>query len=128
MGSVGLPAPCLDKRMTETTPENPVSLPSVSSALSETDDVPTPVSTDAAHACDEASTEVPAIPHPIPVDDVTPPHVNCINYYCAYFCDDREIEKDPDIKYYTCAICKDLYVCNDCFHCGAHSGHAAWLR
>ena len=76
---------------------------------------------------------IPPIPEIIPIDDEKPPVVNCVHSMCAYRDTyppghDYETHKNPDVIIYTCALCQDLYVCDNCKKSGAHKGHTAWMR
>ena len=82
--------------------------------------------------CDSNS-DIPPIPKIIPVDDETPPVVNCDHSLCAYRDTyqpghDYETHENPDVVVYTCALCQHLYVCDNCKKSGAHKGHTAWMR
>ena len=116
----------------ETVSGDLVSMPSVLSSEEDTDD-------DSNHNDNDNPgdngliTALPPVPKPIPKADETLVAIHCCHSYCAYWDgyqrgQDYKTHKDPDINLYTCALCKDLYLCEHCRRSGAHTGHAAWLQ
>ena len=108
----------------ETVSGGPVSIPSFSSEEESDGD-------NDSNSSDTAA--LPPIPKLIPKADEKLVAINCCHSYCSYWDGDQrgqdyKTHKDPDIKLYTCALCKDLYLCEHCRRNGAHKGHAAWLR